>query len=112
MDAPVVAGFDGSPESLAATEWALREAQRRRAPLTLLRAWPWPHRDVVGTDESFRRAQEHLTARAAELVDIAPEVPVTASPVSGDPVEALEEAGRTAALLALGSRGSAPSAAT
>ncbi|MEE1786574.1 universal stress protein [Streptomyces sp. SP17BM10] len=105
MNAPVVVGFDGSPESLAATEWAAREAQRRRAPLTVLQAWPGPHRDVVGRDESFRQAQERLAAREAQLIDTAPGVPVTASTVSGDPVEALEEAGRTAALLALGSRG-------
>ncbi|MFF3111126.1 universal stress protein [Kitasatospora sp. NPDC057904] len=105
MNAPVVVGFDGSPESLAATEWAVREAQRRRCPLTLLQAWPGPHRDVAGRDETFRRAQEQLASREAELSEMAPGVAVTASPVSGDPVEALEEAGRTAALLALGSHG-------
>jgi nucleotide-binding universal stress UspA family protein len=42
--APVVAGFDGSPESLAAAERAAREALERGTPLRLLHARPLlPH---------------------------------------------------------------------
>ncbi|MFE6052626.1 universal stress protein [Kitasatospora sp. NPDC056446] len=105
MTGPVVVGFDGSPESLAATEWAAREALRRALPLELLRAWPWPKRDVVGSDQTYHRALAGLTGRADELRALAPGVAVSASPVSGEPAEALEAAAQRAAVLVLGSRG-------
>ncbi|WP_408997247.1 universal stress protein [Streptomyces europaeiscabiei] len=37
---PVVVGLDGSSESLAAADWAAREALRRGLPLRLVHAWP------------------------------------------------------------------------
>ncbi|MGW2378141.1 MULTISPECIES: universal stress protein [Kitasatospora] len=102
---PVVAGFDGSPESLTATEWAAREAQRRGVPLEVLEAWPWPKRDVVGSDQTYHRALAHLAERESALAALVPGVPVSSAPVSADPVEALEAASHRAALLVLGSRG-------
>ena len=36
---PVVVGLDGSRESLAAADWAAREALRRGLPLRLVHAW-------------------------------------------------------------------------
>ncbi|MFJ6617712.1 universal stress protein [Kitasatospora sp. NPDC091335] len=105
MTAPVVAGFDGSPESLAATEWAAHEARRRGCPLDLLEAWPWPHRDVVGSEETYRHALDRLELRAQELRPLAGAGPVTSAIVSTDPAEALEAAGSSASLIVLGSRG-------
>ncbi|MEE1786679.1 universal stress protein [Streptomyces sp. SP17BM10] len=105
MTPPVVVGFDGSPESLAATEWAVREAQRRACPLTLLQAWPWPRRDVVGSDETYLRSVARLSAREAELRALELDVPIGSAHVRAEAVEALEEAARSAAVLVLGSRG-------
>ncbi|MFF9645763.1 universal stress protein [Kitasatospora aureofaciens] len=102
---PVVVGFDGSPESLTATEWAAREAERRDRPLEVLEAWPWPKRDVVGSDQTYHRALAHLADRESALSALVPGVPVSTAPVSADPVEALEEASHRAAVLVLGSRG-------
>ncbi|MER7702560.1 universal stress protein [Kitasatospora sp. NPDC097605] len=102
---PVVVGFDGSPESLAATDWAAREALRRKRPLHLLQAWPWPKTDVVGSDEVISKSRRRLAAREAELRAELAGVAVTSAQVSEEPVEALETAARTACLLALGSRG-------
>ncbi len=36
----IAVGLDGSPESLAAADWAAREAQLRDTPLRLVYAWP------------------------------------------------------------------------
>ncbi|MBO1413358.1 universal stress protein [Streptomyces sp. FH025] len=102
---PVVVGFDGSPESRSATEWAAREAQRRGAPLDVVEAWPWPKRDVVGSDQVHQHAMAELATRESELRALFPDLPVSSSAVSADPAEALEAAGRGAALLVLGSRG-------
>ncbi|MEU9043656.1 MULTISPECIES: universal stress protein [unclassified Kitasatospora] len=104
MTGPVVVGFDGSPESLTATAWAAREAQRRNCPLHLLQAWPWPHRDVADSERTHQRSVEQLAARESEL-RAAVEVPVSSSHVPAAPAEALEDAARDAALLVLGSRG-------
>ncbi|MCX4755746.1 universal stress protein [Kitasatospora purpeofusca] len=105
MNGPVVVGFDGSPESLAATDWAAREAQRRGLPLELLQAWPWPKTDVLGTDEAISWSRQRLAAREAELRAALTGTDVTSAHVPKDPVEALEAAGRSATLLVLGSRG-------
>nr|BFD95692.1 universal stress protein [Kitasatospora sp. Xyl93] len=102
---PVVVGYDGSPESLAATEWAAHEARRRGCPLDVLQAWPWPRQDVVGSEETYRHAMDQLAFRTEELRPLAGPGPVTSSIVPTDPAEALEAAGNSAALLVLGSRG-------
>ncbi|MFJ8622120.1 universal stress protein [Kitasatospora sp. NPDC093550] len=105
MTGSVVVGYDGSPESLAATVWAAHEARRRGLPLELLQAWPWPKRDVVGSDQSYQRARSLLTDRADALRALVPEVTVNSSSVTTEPVEALEAAAQSAAVLVLGSRG-------
>ncbi|MET8703520.1 universal stress protein [Kitasatospora sp. NPDC004723] len=105
MNGPVVVGFDGSPESLAATDWAAHEALLRELPLELLQAWPWPKTDVLGTDEAIRWSRQRLAAREAELRAELAGIEVSSAHVPRDPVEALEAAGRDATVLALGSRG-------
>ncbi|MFJ8471273.1 universal stress protein [Kitasatospora sp. NPDC094011] len=102
---PVVVGFDGSAESLAATEWAAHEARRRGVPLEVLEAWPAPKRDTAVSDQAHQRALAHLAERESALRALVPELPVGSAPVSADPVEALEAASHRAALLVLGSRG-------
>ncbi|MFG2907306.1 universal stress protein [Kitasatospora sp. NPDC048286] len=105
MTGPVVVGFDGSPESQAAAAWAAREAQRRGLRLDVLQAWPRPKHLPPGTERGDHPALAQLAEREGELRSLAPEVEVAASSVAGDPVEALEAAGRSASVLVLGSRG-------
>ncbi|MFF2542747.1 universal stress protein [Kitasatospora sp. NPDC058063] len=105
MTGPVVVGFDGSPESLAAAAWAAHEAQRRGLRLDVLQAWPRPKQIAPGSRPGDHPALAQLAERESELRTLAPEVEVAATSVAADPVEALEAAARGAALLVLGSRG-------
>lgn len=105
MNGPIVVGFDGSSESLAATGWAAREALRRRLPLELLQAWPWPRTDVLGTADAITWSRQRLAAKEAELRAEPAGVEVTSAHVPHDPAEALEAAGHRATMLVLGSRG-------
>ncbi|MFF7592717.1 universal stress protein [Kitasatospora purpeofusca] len=115
MSGFVVVGVDGSPESLAALDWAAQEAAGRGAGLRVVLAWPSvvTPLSVLGAVDAARR-QAEVTLREAELRvrERWPELAVTAVQVPHDPVRALvEESGeRTegeagAETLVLGSRG-------
>ncbi|MFH8413269.1 universal stress protein [Streptomyces collinus] len=106
MLSPLVAGVDGSAESLAAVEWAAREAVRRERALRLLHARNWHPRqgEIANAAERqlawriLRRAEERVlaTCRDVRLYDEQVEGPATA---------ALLKAAEDAELLVLGSRG-------
>ncbi|WP_328958469.1 universal stress protein [Kitasatospora purpeofusca] len=107
MSGFVVVGVDGSPESLAALDWAAEEAAGRGAVLKVVLAWPsvvTPLSVLGAVDLAHRQAE--VTLREAELRvrERWPELEVVAVQVPHDPVRALvEEAG--AETLVLGSRG-------
>ncbi|MDH6144283.1 nucleotide-binding universal stress UspA family protein [Kitasatospora sp. GP30] len=67
MEGPIVVGFDGSPESAAAADWAAREAVCRGLPLALVQAWPWPPRHVLGSEDAVSWGKARLTGKEAEL---------------------------------------------
>ncbi|MFJ3306704.1 universal stress protein [Streptomyces sp. NPDC086549] len=104
----VVVGVDGSAESLAAAQWAAREAVRRERPLRLLHAWNWhPSRQESGIDNA---AQRHLARRVLREAEDRvraeyPGVQVSAEQVEGPAIGALVKAADEADLLVLGSRG-------
>ncbi|MGW5171645.1 universal stress protein [Streptomyces nodosus] len=108
MRAPVVAGVDGSAESLSAAAWAAREALRRERPLRLVHAWNWQPRQ--GRDEATdtaRRSRAERVLREAEeqLHDHYPDVRLFEEQIEGPVAPALVKAAERAELLVLGSRG-------
>ncbi|MGW2402323.1 universal stress protein [Kitasatospora sp. NPDC001664] len=104
MQGQVVVGFDGSPESAAAVDWAAREALRRRLPLELVQAWPWSENHELGGENAVRWARRRLSREQLELQGRLTGLEVSGVHVPDEPAAALEAAAKQAALLVLGSR--------
>ncbi|MEU6541294.1 universal stress protein [Streptomyces sp. NPDC047000] len=110
MLARVIAGVDGSTESLAATEWAAREAERRGRPLRLVYAWTRLPRS--GEHESAGAVERYLGRRmlrgAEDRVRTThPGLPLDDRQIEGPAAPVLTHAAGPADLLVLGSRGHA-----
>ncbi|WP_405531147.1 universal stress protein [Streptomyces canus] len=108
MLAPVVAGVDGSAESLAAAEWAVREAERRGRTLRLVHAWERDPRP--GREASAGAVHRHLARRVLRKAEdrvrgVSPGTRLEDEPVQGAAAEVLLHAAEQADLLVLGSRG-------
>lgn len=104
---PVIAGADGSAESLAAAEWAAREAVRRECPLRLVHAWNWyPHQDTEPATAAARHLARRVLRQAEERVSrLCPGLVVRDEQVEGPATAALLQVSQGAGLLVLGSRG-------
>jgi nucleotide-binding universal stress UspA family protein len=110
---PIVAGTDGSAESLRAVEWAAREAVLHGAPLRIVSAASLPRlvllplqpeRDAV---LGFVRDQRDrvLATAAAQAADIAPGLKISTEPLDGPAAQAVAGSGLDALMLVTGSRG-------
>lgn len=106
MTRPITAGVDGSEESLAALDWAAREAVRRGLPLRVVHAWRYAEQ-LATADRSTQQGwvsdgvREAVRVVAERHPQLAPAVDV----VEGEPVHALVRAAAEAEMLVLGSRG-------
>lgn len=108
----VIAGTDGSEESLRAVEWAAREAVLRRDALRIVSVPMLPPRmspgptgpeTVAGVlEQDAARALARATQRAAQAE---PDLAVTTEVLAGSPAEALLKVAADASLLVVGSRG-------
>lgn len=108
MSGPVVAGVDGSEHSLAAADWAAREALDRAVPLVLLHASPpLPPRisPVPGADAWRHVGTQMIRRAAADLADRHPGLEVTGEHLATAADKALLRAARSAGLLVVGARG-------
>ncbi|MEV0201226.1 universal stress protein [Nonomuraea sp. NPDC050691] len=114
----IIAGVDGSPHSLAAVDWASREAAARQSRLRIVHAFLWPRmsipmgrsaRDLPAMgppDAGLRQAAEEILDTAAgrarqatPALDVSTDLPMCA------PAAALIDASRDAALAVVGHRG-------
>lgn len=110
MTRAVTVGLDGSRESLAAAEWAAREARLLDLPLKLVHVWepvpdPIAQAPLLGA-ETHQHWTERIPREAAEDLRLRhPGLDVRTEQLSGRPSEMLVGAAKDAELLVLGSRG-------
>ena len=106
----VVVGVDGSPDSAHALRWALGEAKRGAAPLTIVHAWSDPDFDnelSLGDSRAVRQrhAQSLLDDMLTTAAAIDPTVSLTPVLVEGHPAKAIIDVAQAKDLVVVGSRG-------
>jgi nucleotide-binding universal stress UspA family protein len=105
----IVAGVDGSPASLAALEWAARQADLTGSALAVLAAWQLPGTyAAAGITDDYDPAADMQTVLDHSLHAIRQRhrtLRTTGQVIEGYPGPALVEASRHADLLVVGSRG-------
>lgn len=108
----VVAGVDGSEQSLRAVHWAAAEAYRRELPLTVVTSYSIPAFAASSMDGGYAMMDDSsLRAGAEKVIDEAKEFlrdypgQVDYRVESGDPTAVLLEYSETADVLVVGSRG-------
>ncbi|MEU3795247.1 universal stress protein [Streptomyces fructofermentans] len=110
MTRPVVVGLDGSRESIAAADWAAREALRRGRPLRLVHAWEGlPDEGTEATLPELRAPQDHgrrvLRTALERLNARYPQLYIATEQVRRQPGPALLAEAENAELLVIGSQG-------
>lgn len=108
----IVVGVDGSDQSLCALAWAVREAERRQAPLHVVTAYTIPVFAASSMDAGYATVDDAVIREGAQAVinealarvrtrdvEIVPRVE------TGDPAGVLLELSEDADLMVVGSRG-------
>jgi len=113
--ARIVVGVDGSPSSISALRWAIRQAGLTGAAVDAVIAWHYPviagggygvAPMVTAGGFDFRENAEKVLADAiSAAVDPASSVPVRGRVAGGNPAQVLLDASDGADLLVVGSRG-------
>ncbi|THV26813.1 universal stress protein [Glycomyces paridis] len=107
----IVVGVDGSPASVRALEWALRQAERTGASIEAVHAWEVPvmygsgMMVLPGGDEFEAAAKRNLEQAVGQAGGDSTAVPIELKAVAGHPAKTLVDVAEHAALLVVGSRG-------
>jgi nucleotide-binding universal stress UspA family protein len=110
QDRRIVVGVDGSPSSMRALRWAVRQAKLTGCEVDAVTAWRYPSSYGLAptADEAMDfqgDAAKILTDALNEVSGAGPDVVVCPSVLEGHPAEVLVRAARGADLLVVGSRG-------
>ncbi|MDA8047805.1 MAG: universal stress protein [Actinomycetota bacterium] len=102
-DHTIVVGFDGSEASVAALEWAAKEASLRKGRLCVVRAWLSAE---FGTDDDLRAyTRTKVETEVQKVLGTASGVDWQAEALRGSPAKALIDHAADADLLVVGCRG-------
>ncbi len=105
----IVVGIDGSPASIAAAEWAAKEAQLTGADLEVLTTWEWPQNygwSIYPSEyDPGHDGQVILDEVIGPIRAAHPDITINTTVAEGHPAERLVQASEGADLLAVGSRG-------
>jgi nucleotide-binding universal stress UspA family protein len=106
----IVVGIDGSAMSVAALEWAVRQAELTGSTIEAITTWEWPTNygwafPFPPEYDPKADAQRMLSDALAPVLAAHPDVPVQSTVIEGHPAPVLVEASRGADLLVVGSRG-------
>lgn len=105
----IVAGTDGSPESIRALGWAAKQAELTNASLEIIAVWQWPSTfgwaSIPESVDLTRDVHETLEPVLASLRDQYPHVVLSHQIVEGHPAPVLVSASKGAELLVVGNRG-------
>jgi nucleotide-binding universal stress UspA family protein len=112
----IVAGVDGSPSSVGALRWAIRQAGLTGATVDAVIAWQYPAAAAgygwapIGMDQAggfdFKEiSQKTLADAVSNTLDPASDVQVRSLSAEGNPAQVLLNAAAGADLLVVGSRG-------
>ncbi|GGV04864.1 universal stress protein [Streptomyces filipinensis] len=109
MTRPITAGVDGTEESLAALDWAGREAVRRGLPLRVVHAWSYAENlATADRDTQHGWVSEGVADAVRAVSERHPKLEVSVDVVEGEPAHALARVAAEAEMLVLGSRGHGP----
>jgi nucleotide-binding universal stress UspA family protein len=110
----IVVGVDGSEHSQQVLEWAMKEAELKKAPLTVLAVHQvagsyWTRSPIIfpadlPDQEKARQAAEEAVSQAARRLGTV-SASVTVQAVSGLPAQLLIDASKDADLVVIGRRG-------
>jgi nucleotide-binding universal stress UspA family protein len=112
--ARIVAGVDGSPSSLAALQWAVRQAGRTGGTVQAVIAWQYPATvsgygwapvAVVEAGEYEEIAQKAVAGAVAAMDTAGSDIHISTRVQRGNAAQVLIDAAAGASLLVVGSRG-------
>jgi nucleotide-binding universal stress UspA family protein len=106
----IVVGYDGSPSSADALDWAARQAQLTGNRLEVVMTWQWPPSlgwsvpipDDFDPEGDVERSVEKALDEVRQRY---PDVPIDTRVANGHPAPVLVDASKGATLLVVGSRG-------
>lgn len=109
----IVVGVDGSPPSVEALRWAVRQAQVTGAALRVVTAWTFPEEptpfgivpDVPLPPDQLAQVEARLEAMVGDTGARSSGIAVTTEVMCGHAAAVLVEAARHAELLVVGHRG-------
>ncbi|MEU6146781.1 universal stress protein [Streptomyces sp. NPDC047081] len=111
MTRPITAGVDGTEESIAALDWAAREAVRRGLALRVVQAWrfqPYEAIDAADLETQAGWVRDAVAEAARAVSGRHSGLEVTTDVLEGESAEQLVGAAADAEMLVIGARGHGP----